>query len=84
MPGRYWNFAFGAAFVLLHRPFPMRGIPALQVDVPEPGPPSGLSFAHHFRPNRAVNSKLAGQAGALIGVCWAASCRIKQPCGNSV
>ena len=21
VPGRYWNFAFGAAFVLLHRPF---------------------------------------------------------------
>ena len=62
VPGRYWNFAFGAAFVLLHRPFPMRGIPALQSMSLSPDPPSGLSFAIIVGLIEQVDSELAGQA----------------------
>ena len=40
-------------------PNSLRGIPAQQVDVSLSPDPSGLSFAHHCRPNRAVNSELA-------------------------
>ncbi len=59
-PGRHWNFAFGAAFSL-HiglSQFPARH-PAQQVDVSLSPDPSGLSFAHHCRRNRAVDSELA-------------------------
>ena len=40
-------------------PNSLRGIPAQQVDVSLSPDPSGLSFAHHCRRNRAVDSELA-------------------------
>ena len=58
-------------------PNSLRGIPAQQVDVSLSPDPSGLSFAHHCRPNRAVDSELAAphiraEGHQSMGITWLA------------